>query len=165
MSESGNRAPEIRQVERLADELVKRLTRAGRTIAVAESLTGGLLAATIVAVPGASACFRGGVVAYATDTKASVLGVEQELLDRAGPVDAEVAAQMASGVAKLYDADVGLSTTGVAGPGPSGGHAPGTVYVGLATAVGASSAAFSFAGNRDAVRNASVLEALTLVLR
>lgn len=147
----------------VARELIADLTRDSRTLAVAESLTGGLLASTIVSVPGASMCFRGGVVTYMTDTKASVLGVSQEQLDETGPVDPTVAEQMARGVAELFNADIGLSTTGVAGPGPADGHEAGTVVVGLYTSRGASSAVFHFDGQRQDVRSKSVLGALCWV--
>lgn len=112
-----------------AAQLVRLLGQQGRTIAVAESLTGGLVAATIVGVPGASAVFRGGVVAYATDVKASVLGVDPGLLGRVGAVDPDVADEMAYGVARLLGADYGLATTGVAGPDLQDGQPVGTVFV------------------------------------
>ncbi len=97
----------------------------GLTLAVAESLTGGLVAARLVDVPGASAWFRGGVVSYASDVKVSVLGVPE------GPVvTSEAAAAMASGVRNLLGAEVGLGVTGVAGPESAEGHPPGTVYLG-----------------------------------
>lgn len=103
--------------------------RARLTVAVAESLTGGRVAAAITAVPGASAVLRGSVTAYATDLKARVLGVDAALLSRVGAVDPEVARQMALGVRKLCGADVGIATTGVAGPSEQDGKAVGTVYV------------------------------------
>jgi len=103
--------------------------RSRLTVAVAESLTGGRVAAALTAVPGASAVLRGSVTAYATDLKARLLGVDAALLSRAGAVDAEVARQMALGVRKLCGADVGIATTGVAGPSEQDGKAVGTVYV------------------------------------
>ena len=118
------------------EELVRELAEAGRTVAVAESLTGGQLAAAITAVPGASAVFRGSVTAYATDLKATLLGVDPELLARAGAVDAEVARQMAEGVRSRLGADFGLATTGVAGPLPQDGKAVGTVFLGLSVVSG-----------------------------
>ncbi|MFD6092302.1 CinA family protein [Oerskovia sp. NPDC060338] len=105
----------------------------GWTVAVAESLTGGLVCARLVAVPGASAVLRGGVVAYATDLKQSILGVDGELLAERGAVDPDVAREMAQGVARNLGADVGLATTGVAGPDPQDGKAPGLVFVAVAT--------------------------------
>ncbi len=108
------------------------LAARGETLAVAESLTGGLLAATIVDVPGASVAFRGGLVVYATDLKATLAGVDPVLLAERGPVDPDVAAALARGVRVRCGADWGLSTTGVAGPTRQDGIAVGTVFVGLA---------------------------------
>ncbi len=116
----------------LARQVHDALLSRGETVAVAESLTGGLLGATITAVPGVSATFRGGVVAYATDVKSSVLGVDAEALALSGPVDRVVAGNMASGVRILLQASYGLATTGVAGPDPQDGHPPGEVHLGLA---------------------------------
>lgn len=116
------------------------LIERGLSIAVAESLTGGLLAASLCSVPGISAVFRGGIVAYQTPLKHALLGVDVELLAARGAVDPDVAQQMAEGVrqrmATSGAADIGLSTTGVAGPDPQDGHAVGTVFVGIATAQG-----------------------------
>lgn len=101
----------------------------GRTVATAESLTGGQLGATITSIPGASKVYRGGVVAYATDLKLSLLNVSDSLLESGGPVQADVALQMAVGVAENLNADFGLAVTGVAGPDSQDGHLPGTVFV------------------------------------
>ncbi|MGB8947363.1 MAG: CinA family protein, partial [Streptomyces sp.] len=101
----------------------------GETLAVAESLTGGLVAAELTAVPGASRVFRGSVTAYATELKHDVLGVDGTLLAERGAVDADVALQMAAGVRKVMGADWGIATTGVAGPDPQDGQAVGTVFV------------------------------------
>lgn len=109
--------------------LVRLLTDAGRTVAVAESLTGGAVTDAIVGVPGASQCLRGGVVAYATDLKASLLDVDAELLQVHGPVHADVARAMAAGVRRLLGADYGIATTGVAGPQAQAGLRPGTFHV------------------------------------
>ncbi|CAL9579556.1 CinA family protein [Streptomyces albus] len=108
------------------------LTERGQTLAVAESLTGGLVAAEITAVPGASRSFLGSVTAYATALKRDVLGVDGALLEERGAVDAEVARQMARGVRTALGAHWGLSTTGVAGPQPQDGQPVGTVYVAVA---------------------------------
>ena len=107
----------------------RELCGTGETLAVAESLTGGLLAATLVDVPGASQVFRGGLVVYATDLKATLAGVPAELLDERGPVDPDVAVALADGARERCGADWGLATTGVAGPDPQDGMAVGTVYV------------------------------------
>lgn len=102
---------------------------ADRTVATAESLTGGQIGSTITSIPGASRIYRGGIVSYATDLKASLLGVSETLLSEGGAIQAEVALQMAKGVADKLEADFGLAVTGVAGPGSQDGYLPGTVFV------------------------------------
>ena len=116
-------------IEQTAAQVVRLLTQQGRTVAVAESLTGGLVVAALVGVPGASKVVRGGVVAYMTDLKSSLLGVDPDLLARVGAVDPDVALAMARGVAELLGADYGVATTGVAGPDPQDGQPVGRVYV------------------------------------
>ncbi|GAA2174639.1 CinA family protein [Agrococcus versicolor] len=147
---------------------MRRARSLGATIAVAESLTGGALASAIVDVPGASAVLRLGVVAYDTAMKASVLGVDAGMLAERGPVDAGVAAQMAAGVRALADvagpATIGVSTTGVAGPEQQGGHAVGEVHVGIATTRGTRSVERALAGDRAAIRAATVEAALAELL-
>lgn len=136
----------------------------GITVAVAESLTAGLVAASLGGVPGASAVFRGGVVAYATEVKASVLGVSRELLAEQGPVCGEVAEAMAVGVRSVCDADVGLATTGVAGPGAHYGKPAGTVFIGWAVAGRQFHRLLRFSGTRHEVRHAASMECLRYVL-
>jgi len=146
--------------------VVRHLTDRGQTLAVAESLTGGLVLATLVSVPGASAAVRGGVVAYATDTKTSMLGVDRDLLDRAGPVDPHVVTAMATGVRERLGADWGIATTGVAGPDTQNGKAVGTVYLGIAEPDGEVHAVAPpmVAGrSRDEIREATVLAVLDLL--
>jgi nicotinamide-nucleotide amidase len=149
----------------VAADVVAILIERGLTIAVAESLTGGLLVAELIAVPGASAAVVGGVVAYNTSLKHSVLGVDAELLAAHGPVHPEVARQMADRVraALAVDdvpADIGVSTTGVAGPGPQGEHPAGTVYLGFAIGDRVSSLRLALGGDRAAIRDESVSESL-----
>lgn len=139
-----------------AAEVVAALGRHGMTIAVAESLTGGLVVAELVSVPGASAVVRGGVVAYATDLKASQLGVDADLLAEVGPIDPRVAEQMAEGVRRRLGADVGIATTGVAGPDPQDGHAPGEVWLGFATPGGVRVERLDLPGDRAAIRRGTV---------
>lgn len=150
----------------LARRLVLDGTAEGYTVAVAESLTGGLLAAAITSVPGASAVFRGSVTAYATEIKASVLGVDADLLARAGAVDAEVARQMAEGVRRLLGATVGLATTGVAGPTEQDGKPVGLVYIGYA---GPDSEPIAeelrLTGDREDIRAQAVRQALALAFK
>jgi nicotinamide-nucleotide amidase len=148
-----------------ADVVIAELTARGLTIAVAESLTGGLLVAELISVPGASAVVNGGVVAYNTALKHSLLGVDQQLLATRGAVDPDVAGQMAAGVrlACAVDgvpADLGVATTGVAGPDPQDGKAVGTVYVGIATAEEVSILELTLDGSRDDIRRAVVSESL-----
>ncbi|WP_052521630.1 CinA family protein [Agreia bicolorata] len=155
-----------------ADEtraLIEEMTRLGLTVAVAESLTGGLLVAELIRIPGASQVVRGGVVAYATDLKSSLLGVDSAILSERGPVDPEVAIQMAQGARRRLGkepdaASWGVSTTGVAGPGPQDGHAAGTVFVGFATDNGAFSRRLQLQGGRDTVRQQTVAAAIQLML-
>jgi len=150
---------------RHARELLARLTARGWTIGVAESLTGGLLAAALVDVPGASASLRGAVVAYATDLKHSLLGVDAHLLAVHGAVHPEVARQMASGIRTVTGrdgvrSDVGLSTTGVAGPEPADGQAVGTVHIGVSTPDGVSVVSLALDGDRERIRRETVRRAL-----
>ena len=146
-----------------AADLVASLAERGETLACAESLTGGLVCAAVTDVPGASAVLRGGVVSYATDVKASVLGVDAGLLARTGAVDADVARQMAEGVCRVLGSDWGLATTGVAGPDPQGGAAVGTVFVAVAGPGGALARGHHFSGDRTAIRTAAVHAALDLL--
>jgi nicotinamide-nucleotide amidase len=144
--------------------LLKRLASRGETLAVAESLTGGLLAATVVEVPGASAVFRGGLVVYATDLKASLAGVPSPLLYARGPVDPEVAAALAAGVRRRCGADWGVATTGVAGPDPADGVPVGTVYVAVAGPHSAGEVRrLDLGGDRAQIREAAVAAALDLL--
>jgi nicotinamide-nucleotide amidase len=146
-----------------AVQIVERLTAAGQTVAVAESLTGGLVTAALTDVAGASVVVRGGVLAYATDLKARVLGVDEVLLARAGAVDADVAEQMADGVRSLMGATYGLATTGVAGPDPADGKAVGTVYVAVAGPGSSRVKALRLSGDRTGIRADSVLAVLALL--
>lgn len=145
-----------------AERLLTELTRDGLTVAVAESLTGGLLADAIVSVPGASAAFRGGVIAYATDLKHSLLGVDPLLLAEHGAVHRDVARQMAEGVRRLCGADVGLATTGVAGPDPQDGHPAGEVYVAIASPEATVVHTLALTGGRAEIRAAAVTGLLSL---
>lgn len=147
----------------VAADLVARLTAAGETVAVAESLTGGLVAAALTEPAGASAVVRGGVLAYATDLKSQVLGVDASLLREKGPVDADVAEQMAGGVRALMGSTYGLATTGVAGPGELDGKPPGTVYVSVVGPGSSRVKALSLSGDRGNIRALSVLALLTLL--
>ncbi|MDX2564268.1 CinA family protein [Streptomyces sp. TX20-6-3] len=144
------------------------LAERGHTLAAAESLTGGLVAAELTGVPGASVSFRGSVTAYATDLKQELLGVDAGLLAECGAVDPEVALQMAAGVRARLGADWGISTTGVAGPDPQDGQPVGTVYVAVAgpAATGARAGkvvSLRLNGDRADIRRESVRSVLELL--
>ena len=143
--------------------LVATLRARSQTLAVAESLTGGALAAAVVDVPGASIVLRGAVVAYATDLKHALLGVDAALLAAHGAVDGEVARQMADGVRDRLGATWGLATTGVAGPDPQDGQQPGTVFVAVTGAGSERVERLLLPGARGEVRAATVRRALLLL--
>ena len=155
-----------------ATELVRLLTVRGETLAVAESLTGGLVAAEITGVPGASRVFRGSITAYATELKHRLLGVDATLLDQRGAVDPQVAGQMAAGVRKVLGADWGIATTGVAGPDPQDGQPVGTVFVAVdgpltgraGSAGGGKVEALRLNGGRAEIRMESVRSVLAVLL-
>ena len=151
-------------VERTA-LLVRTLIERGLTVAVAESLTGGGVTHELTSVPGASAVVLGGAVVYATELKHTLVGVDAALLAAEGPVHPEVARQLAAGVRERLavgarPADLGVATTGVAGPDPQGGRAVGTVYVGISSPAGTRAVALQLVGDRDAIRRATVAEAV-----
>jgi competence/damage-inducible protein CinA-like protein len=153
--------------ERRVEELVLELCRArGWTVATAESITGGLIGARLTAVPGSSDVFLGGVIAYANGVKERELGVPAELLTAHGAVSAETAAAMAAGVRDRLGADVGVSVTGIAGPGGGSAEKPvGLVYVHAETPEGGSGIEFSFPSDRETIRARSAVAALHLVRR
>ncbi len=140
----------------LADEVIGALREAGATVAAGESLTGGLVCATLINVPGASDVVLGGVVAYAVEAKIELLDVDAELIEDHGTVDADVAAQMAFGAQERFNATYGLATTGVAGPGESEGRPAGTVYIAIAGPDGVRTTALELVGDRDTIRNRTV---------
>ncbi|MFF0773231.1 CinA family protein [Nonomuraea wenchangensis] len=140
------------------------LERQGATLAVAESVTGGLIGAAVTAVPGASRVFRGGVISYATELKRDLLGVPGELLEREGAVHPEVAAAMARGVARVCAAGYGMAVTGVAGPEPQDGRPVGTVFVAVAGPGGQVwGRELRLEGSRERIRVETVHEAVDLL--
>ncbi|GAA3741834.1 CinA family protein [Micromonospora maritima] len=146
-----------------AAAVVHRLHECGETLATVESLTGGLLAAAIVEIAGVSSIYRGGLVVYATDLKATLAGVPEDLLAERGPVDPDVAAALAEGGRQRCDAVWGLATTGVAGPEPQGDKPVGLVYVAVAGPAGTEVRRLDLDGGRDHIRAAAVIEALRLL--
>ncbi|MBE6974804.1 MAG: CinA family protein [Ruminococcaceae bacterium] len=146
-----------------ANDVIRSL--AGKTLATAESLTGGMIGSLLTAVPGASAVYKGGVICYTNEIKANVLGVPAELLETWGAVSAPVAKQMALGVRKLMHADLSVAVTGLAGPGGDEfGHPVGTVFVAVAHADGAEVREWHFDGDRAEVRAQTCRRALEMVL-
>lgn len=147
-----------------AADVIAALRARAATVATAESLTGGLVCATLVDVPGASDVVRGAVVAYAADVKTELLGVSSALIAEHGTVDQVTAAQMARGVRERLLATYGLSTTGVAGPETSEGKSAGTVHIAVAGPTGVRSRALILPGDRAQVRTSTVDAVLSLLL-
>jgi len=154
---------DLTETRRAAADAVHRLVDQRVTVATAESLTGGLVAATLVEIPGVSAVFRGGLVVYATDLKAKLAGVPEGLLAERGPVDPDVAVALAAGARERCGADWGLATTGVAGPDPQDGKPVGLVYVAVHGPGRSAVRELRLSGNRDAVRIESVTRVLLLL--
>ncbi|MEU3306622.1 CinA family protein [Nocardiopsis sp. NPDC055551] len=148
-----------------ATDVHRALFEAGATCATAESLTGGLIGAHLTAVPGTSATYRGGLVTYATDTKASLAGVPADLLAEHGAVHPDVAFHMARGARRAFGSDFAVAVTGVAGPDPQDGRPVGTVFAAVA---GPDSRTwverFRFTGDRAGIRYHTVEGALRLLM-
>ncbi len=145
----------------LAAEALTLLAGAGASLATAESLTGGRLAAAVTSVPGASASYLGGVVSYATELKESLLGVPHELVERYGVVSGECARAMAEGCRRATGATYAVATTGVAGPDLQEGKPVGTVFVGIAGPEGVTALAMELAGDRPQIQERACREALS----
>jgi nicotinamide-nucleotide amidase len=148
--------------------LIAELSARRMTIAVAESLTGGLLAAELIRIPGASAVVSGGIVAYNTEIKKSLLGVDSSVLNVHGAVHPDVAVQMAVGVRSALAvrgvrAAVGVATTGAAGPDPQDGQEPGTVFIGVSMGSAAWAVPLTLEGDRQSVREQTVARAVEAV--
>lgn len=148
----------------LSEQAVRKALELGRTVATAESLTAGMVAAVLADTPGASGMLQGGVVAYQNSVKADLLKVSPELLADAGSVDGGVAAAMAAGARTALGADIGIATTGVAGPEAHDGKPVGTVYIGIATAAGTNGFGYLFSGSRAEIRGQACGAALERLL-
>lgn len=155
----------VEPLQQRAADLLAALAAEGATLSVAESVTGGMLAAELTAVPGASGVFRGGVVAYATEVKLSALGVPDHLVRSAGVVSGEVAAAMAAAVRARLESTYALSSTGVAGPDRQEGKPPGTVHVAVAGPGAEEVLALSLIGDRHTIRRATCEAAIDLLHR
>jgi len=154
-----------RDGDTLPGVVLRRLVAAGQTVAVAESLTGGLLGAALTELPGSSAAFRGGLLAYATDVKADLAGVPDEVLGTEGAVSSAAAEALARGARERLGATWGVGVTGVAGPDAQEGKPVGTVHVAVAGPTGVRSAARRLPGDRQRVRLLAVTAALDLLRR
>lgn len=144
-------------------DLISGLIADGATIGTAESITGGRLVAALTSVAGSSAVVRGGVVAYATDVKSSMLGVDPTVLGGDGPVSAAVAAQMAQGIRERLDATYGVATTGEAGPESASGRPVGTAFVAVAGPWGTTTRQLGITGTREQVQQGAVAGALKML--
>ncbi|HMH93833.1 MAG TPA: CinA family protein [Streptosporangiaceae bacterium] len=153
-----------RRIGELARTAIELLIAGDETVATAESLTGGLVAAALTSVPGSSAAVRGGVVAYATELKAAILGVPADLLERQGAVHAAVAEAMAEGARDRLGATTGVATTGVAGPDPAEGKPVGMVFVAVAGPGGLATRQLALTGGREEIRAAAVESVLSLLI-
>ncbi len=148
---------------RLCCDVLKRLE--GKTLATAESCTGGGIGAALTAIPGSSAVYKGGIISYTNAVKHNLLGVDYALLDEFGAVSAPVAQAMAAGARKAIGADIAVSVTGLAGPGGDDyGNPVGRVYIGYSDETAILSREFTFPGDRETVRAQAVMEALKLIL-
>jgi nicotinamide-nucleotide amidase len=154
---------DLTETRHAAADAIHRLMERRETLATAESLTGGLVAATIVEIPGVSAVYRGGLVVYATDLKARLAEVPEALLAERGPVDPDVAVALAAGARARCGADWGLATTGVAGPEPQDGKPVGLVYIAVRGPGHTAVRELKLDGNRSAVRTESVTRVLQLL--
>lgn len=146
----------------LAVRVLDRLVGLDESVATAESLTGGSLAARLTDIPGASRVYVGGVVAYATRIKESALGVPHEVVEQHGVISQECAAAMAVGVRDRLGATWGLATTGVAGPDLQEGHPAGTVWIAVAGPGGVHTRLLDLGGSRRVIREETSREALSL---
>lgn len=147
-----------------AAKVLQALEARGWSLALAESLTGGLLADAFVSVPGASKVLRGSIVAYASEIKHELLGVDDSLLAEVGAVDPGVAIEMAVGAANKLGADVGVSATGVAGPDEQDGNPVGTVFIGIVTPSGSDVVPLQLSGTRQEIREQAVSAAVEALL-
>ena len=151
-------------VQELASSLIKKLEEKNLTIAVAESLTGGLVAASLTEIPGASKVFKGSITAYSDEIKQNVLNVKDETILKFTSISEQVALEMAINVRTIMKSDIGISTTGVAGPEKSAGFAPGLVFVAISIGDHNMCQKLEITGDRSKIRNQTVHEILQLTL-
>jgi PncC family amidohydrolase len=151
-------------VQELASSLIKKLQEKNLTLAAAESLTGGLVAASLTEIPGASKVFKGSITAYSDEIKQNILNVNKETITNFTSISEQVALEMAINVRKIMKSDIGISTTGVAGPEKSAGFAPGLVFVAISIGDHNMCQKLELTGDRSKIRNQTVQEILQLTL-
>ncbi|MBQ4579213.1 MAG: nicotinamide-nucleotide amidohydrolase family protein [Clostridia bacterium] len=147
----------------IAKTAIRLLTECGMTVSTCESLTGGLICATLVDVPGASKVVRGGLITYQTDTKTLLAGVDAGLIGQWGVVSAEVAQAMAEGARARLGTDIAISATGMASPGGADEPPAGTVYVGVSSAKGVRAVGLTLSGDRQSIRRQTVEAAIAAI--
>ncbi len=148
---------------RLSSDVLRAL--AGKTLATAESCTGGGIGAALTAIPGSSAVYKGGVISYTNEIKEHILGVDGEVLARYGAVSSQVAQAMAEGAKKLLQTEIAVSVTGLAGPdGDDRGNPVGTVFIGYCDGIKSYAKEYLFNGDRESVRNLAIETALHIIL-
>ncbi|MBN1053500.1 nicotinamide-nucleotide amidohydrolase family protein [Clostridium botulinum] len=153
-------------VEKIEEVLGKMLIDGGLTLSSAESCTGGLISSTLISYPGISEVFMEGAVTYSNEAKIRRLNVKKETLDKYGAVSEQVAIEMAEGIAKTSRTNIGIATTGIAGPGGGTAEKPvGLVYIGICINGKAYARRYIFNGNRGEVRNLATMSALDMVKR
>jgi PncC family amidohydrolase len=149
----------------LETDVLERLSKAGLTLAVAESCTGGRICDRITDVPGSSEHFKGGIVAYSNESKVKFLDVSHDTIKAHGAVSEECAKEMAAGVAKAFNADLGVSVTGIAGPGGATPQKPvGLVFIGIAWKKEHVAFRYLFDGDRKSIKAQATEQALQLVI-
>lgn len=151
--------------EELVKQIIKSMKKSGLTLSVAESITGGGLAAAITDVAGSSSIFLGGLVTYSDQSKIKFLDVPKRTLTKESPVSESVAILMAENVRKNFGSDYGVATTGVAGPGKAYGQSAGRAWIAIASKKKTISVELALSGDREAVRNATIQSALALLSR
>lgn len=150
---------------KLCFDVVQKLKDKNLTLATAESCTGGGIGTAITAIPGSSACYKGGIICYTNEIKNALLGVDSAILSTFGAVSGETAEAMAKGAMKALNVDIAISVTGLAGPdGDDFGNPVGTVYIGICHKEAIFRKKFLFTGDRQQVREQATVEAFRMVL-
>jgi nicotinamide-nucleotide amidase len=148
----------------LVAQIIDALRKSGETLSTAESITGGSISSTLVGVSGASDVFKGGITAYSDEVKVGQLRVDPKLIEEYSSISEQVADAMAQGALQTFGTTWAIATTGVAGPGPVGSHAAGTLWLSIRGPVNQTTA-LSLSGERETVRNAATSSAIAAFAR